>query len=1072
MVEQSGDVAEIEEEAPPPRRRRRWPRRLALALALILALGWFNRESIVDRIVSGQLKDLGLPGRYTIESAGASRQVLTNIVIGDPAHPDLTVEKAVVEIEPRLGLPTVGKVTLVRPRLWGTVKDAKASFGSLDKVLFAKSEKPIGLPDMELVLIDGRARLDTDWGPIGIKAEGKGNLRSGFSGVLAAIAPGLEGGGCRVERASLYGAITVKDARPGFAGPLRFRSAACPDKGARLADTGVKLEVSSSEAFDALDGRFSLASGGFAWGGAQGKALSGTGQFGFRQNAMTANYRIEAKQLSSAFADAGSLSIEGIVRSRDGLARIEGEGTLGGKAIAPGRELDQTLAGLVQSGQGTFAAPMAAQVRSALRREAPASVLGASWLLRADADGTSLTVPRAVLRGGSGADLLALSRVQLSSGKDGVPRLSGNLVTGGAGLPHLEGRFERRRDGTGGARLTMAEYRAGDARVALPLLVLAQTRTGELGFSGRAELSGALPGGRIEGLTIPLDGNWSSRRGLSAWRKCTPLHFARFAFANLSLDSRELRLCPGTQGAIVRSGPGGTRIAAGTQALNLSGKLGATPLRLVSGPVGLAWPGVMTARAIDLELGSAADPSRLHLGEIHASLGQQISGTFAGTEVRLNAVPLDVTEAQGQWSLVDGDLAVSQASLRLSDRQRDARFRPLVARDASLHLHGSDFTATAMLREPASDREVVEARIAHDMDDGRGHADLSVPGILFDKKLQPDTLSALALGVIANAQGKVTGSGRIDWTADRIASTGRFSTEGLDFAAAFGPTKGVSGTVEFTDLLGLVTAPDQRLRIAAINPGIEVGNGEVSFQLKGDNLLEVNGAHWPFLDGTLDLMPTRMVLGASEVRRYTLKVSGANAAKFVQQLELGNLSASGIFDGTLPLVFDQDGGHIVDGLLISRPPGGNVAYVGELTYKDLSAMGNFAFQALRSLDYKRMEVGLSGNLDGEIVTRVRFDGVSQGAGTKQNFATRALRGLPIQFNVNIRAPFYKLVTTFKALYDPNYMPDPRTLGLIGKDGKPVPPPGPAPAQPANVPPAAPLSGRDQDIQPPDSRNGP
>ena len=99
MVEQSGDVAEIEEEAPPPRRRRRWPRRLALALLLILALGWFNRESIVDRIVSGQLKELGLPGRYTIESAGASRQVLTDIVIGDPAHPDLTVEKAVVEIE-------------------------------------------------------------------------------------------------------------------------------------------------------------------------------------------------------------------------------------------------------------------------------------------------------------------------------------------------------------------------------------------------------------------------------------------------------------------------------------------------------------------------------------------------------------------------------------------------------------------------------------------------------------------------------------------------------------------------------------------------------------------------------------------------------------------------------------------------------------------------------------------------------------------------------------------------------------------------------------------------------------
>jgi hypothetical protein len=373
---------------------------------------------------------------------------------------------------------------------------------------------------------------------------------------------------------------------------------------------------------------------------------------------------------------------------------------------------------------------------------------------------------------------------------------------------------------------------------------------------------------------------------------------------------------------------------------------------------------------------------------------------------------------------------LADMALRLHDRQVDARFRPLVARDARLRLHDGVITAAALLREPASARPVVQAEIVHRLTNSHGHADLSVPDLVFDTVLQPDTLTPLALGVIANAHGTVTGTGRIDWSAGNVTSSGKFSTKAIDFAAAFGPVRGLSGTVEFADLIGLVTRPDQRVRIASINPGVDVTDGEVSFQLLGNNMLVVNGARWPFAGGTLELLPTRMVFGAAEVRRYTLRLRGADAALFVQQLDLGNISASGVFDGDIPIVFDQDGGRVVGGKLVSRPPGGNLSYVGELTYKDLSAMANFAFQSLRSLDYRAMEIGLDGNLDGEIVTRLRFDGVSQGEGAKQNIATRAIRGLPLQFNVNIRAPFHKLITSFKSLYDPNAIDDPQVRGLL------------------------------------------
>ncbi len=1061
MSEAAAEPLEAPEEAiPPPRLKRRW-RIFVVLLVLALVAVWLAREQIAHKIIAGQLESYDLPATYELEQVSATRQVLRNVVIGDPARPDMTIERVEVETVPTFGLPTIGEVVLVRPRLFGTYKQAKASFGTLDKLIFAESERPPGLPDLDLVVVDGRARLDSDFGPVGIMADGKGNLRSGFAGSLAAIAPALQGGGCTAGRTTLYGKLVSSDARLGFSGPLRFADLACRKQGLAVKDGAVQLDLKASEAFDAVDGNYALRSNALGWQGTRLARLAGKGAFTFKLGDLTADYALQGQGLAAGWTDAAGLSAEGMVRSHDQFARIETEGTLAGSALRPGRQLDAALAQTVQSAEGTLLAPLAAQIRLGLAREGSASRLEASYTLRQNGEITSLTVPRAVLRGSSGVLVLEVSRALVSLGAKGGPRFAGYIRTGGAGLPVIEGLIEKRGSGAE-ARLAMREYAAGDTRIALPELRLVQERGGALGFAGRAALSGTLPGGRVENLLLPIDGNWSQRRGLAVWRRCTEVRFDSFAIANLKLAARSLTLCPARGGAILTSDARGTRLAAGTARLDLAGTLGSTPIRLSSGAIGLAWPGSLNARNIAVDLGKTSDPTTLRLGEVKARLGREFDGTFAGAEMKLNNVPLDVLEASGKWHYFGSRLTISEGAFVLKDRERDARFYPLVARDATLRLKGSEFLAEALLREPKSDREIVRAQIAHDLDTGRGGADLLVPGLVFDDTMQPDTLSYLPQGVVALAEGIITGTGRIDWVGDNLTSTGRFTTENLDFAAAFGPVRGASGTVEFSDLLGLVTAPDQRLKLAAINPGIEVNDGDVSFQLEPDRVLVVNGARWPFIDGTLELLPTRMVLGASEVRKFTLKLEGANAARFIAQLELGNLAATGVFDGTLPLVFDEDGGRIEGGLLVSRPPGGNVSYVGELTYKDMGTMANFAFQSLRSIDYRRMEIAMDGAIDGEIVTKLRFDGVRQGTGAKRSIVTRGLAGLPIQFNVNIRAPFQRLVTSFKALYDPTYVRDPRELGLVDKDGKPPPAPAPAPALPGNV----------QPIQPPVSRDTP
>lgn len=1055
---------------------------LALLLAIGLVAAWFARERIANSIIAGQLEDLGIPGTYQIESIGTKRQVLTNVVIGDPLHPDLTVARAVLVFEPRFGIPVLSTVELEGARLFGSYRQGKFSFGKLDPVIFGESKTTgQGLPDLDVTLVDGRARIDSDFGVIGLKAEGRGNVRNSFAGTIAAVAPQWSAGGCKGWDATLFGKLTTASARPSFSGPLRMAALNCSGAGLALRDGVVQLDGELAETFNRAKGRYALTSGQLAYGGNSADRLAGKGSFAFADGDLVADYNLRGTGIDLGSAGAATLALEGTLRSRDDLSSFDGEGKLRAGQIRTGNTFGPALAGLEQSGEGTLLASLARQLRTALAREERDSSLSADYTLRQTGGITRIMLPGAELTGGSGTRLVSLNRFSLALGMKGGPRFSGQFVTGGAGLPRMEGTAQRTGNGGMEARFKLAEYRAGDSSVALPDLRVVQLPGGQFGFAGRALVSGPLPGGEVRGLAVPIEGNWSQREGLAVWRRCTPVAFDTLTVGSLKLAGHGLTLCPGSGGAIVRSDDRGLRIAAGTAGLDLAGTLGGTGIRLKSGGIGAVWPGTLAARNLDISMGPLDKPSTIKVAAFSGTMGKIVTGTFSGTEVKLFAVPLDISEATGQLRFANSVLDLTGAAIKVTDRLQPGRFNPLIARETRLHLADNQITADAVLREPGSDREIVLATLEHNLNSATGHADLKVPGILFDGKLQPDTLTYFASGVIALAKGSVTGTGRIDWNPETVTSTGRFTTDGLDFAAAFGPVKGVKGTVEFTDLLGLLTAPDQRLTIASINPGIEVFDGTLSFQLEPERLLVVNGAEWPFIDGKLKLLPTRMVLGNAETRRFTLKVEGANAAKFVTQLELANISASGSFDGILPLIFDQEGGRIEHGLLVSRPPGGNLSYVGELTYKDLSTMGNFAFQTLRSLDFRRMEIGIDGHIDGDIVTNLRIEGVRQGLGAKRNFITRQLAGLPIQFNININAPFYQLMTSFKSFYDPAYVRDPRSLGLIDAKGKPIERPAvpvsPDPAQsPAPTPDAVPTppvpSPKSTDIQGTDSRNSP
>ena len=488
-------------------------------------------------------------------------------------------------------------------------------------------------------------------------------------------------------------------------------------------------------------------------------------------------------------------------------------------------------------------------------------------------------------------------------------------------------------------------------------------------------------------------------------------------FRELQLNATRLPICPAGQPAIVSQTPGGgMRLSARVSDLNLQGRLGSSPFRLVADAARITEKDFRLTDG-QMRLGEQGSGLTFATNQLQGTFrGSGINGTFSDAEATIGEIPLLISEADGDWRFYDGDLTID-SDLLLSDRADPPRFYPLASNDFHLVMSGDDIDATGTLRHPASGTEVTDVTIAHNLDSNAGHALLDVPGITFGEGLQPEELTRLTEGVVALVEGTVRGQGRIDWTgAGEVTSTGTFSTAGMDLAAPFGPVKGLTTSVHFTDLLGLETAPGQVASVGSINPGILVENGVITYQLLPDQLVRIQRGEWPFMGGRLILHETVLNFARPTAKRLTFEVVGLDAAVFVGNLGFKDLQATGTFDGVLPMIFDDSGGRIVGGRLQSRPPGGTLAYTGEIG--DVGMFAGLAFDALKNLRYRDMLIRLNGDLAGEFATQITIDQIALGETTTANILRSLTKNLRFKFNINIHGPFRAIIATIKSLSDP------------------------------------------------------
>lgn len=945
---------------------------LLVALAVIIGMGvYLERKTIARRFADAELAARKIDAKYEIKAIGPKTQRLEHVVLGNPENPDLTVDWAEIKLGIGLSGVAVRSVRAGGVRLRGRLMNGKLSLGAVDRLLPAPSGKPFALPDFGLALDDARLALETEYGAVTVRLDGNGNLARGFAGKLLANAQQMKTGS--FEAAGLAGrlAVSTNRRRIRFAGPVSAERLLLA--GNELNGATVRLRGSSSESFANVET-------GWSMGAAVGKLLYGT-----------------ARRLQGE----GRFSLDG--SSQRLIAKIE---LVGAK---PTPKEQARLAAAVPRAAGTPVEPLLRQLHLAIAGLGKGSVATAPLEYRASGGQGSLFIGPPTIITASGARLLGNGRGLVMPLDRGQSTFDGEFALSGGGFPEGTIRLALASGNwTGTARFR--PYRAGSAQLALAPVDLHYNSAG-LRVTTVASLDGPLGNGRVVGLSVPI----SLRPGRDPLAGCFAPSFRLLEIAGLRLAPASLNVC--VAGKEARLAP-----------VRLAGRLGESAIQLAANGARIGFSrGNFAVNGLTVRLGSQDRLSLLDVAELMGRFDAgSATGLFSQASGEIGNVPLKMSDGHGNWQYSAGVLTL-HGGLRVADGAAiDPRFNPLVSDDFSLRLADNKIVAGGIAREPKTLARVADIRISHDLGPGTGSAIIDVADLTFGRKLQPEMLTTTTLGVIANVVGTIAGRGEIHWTPKGVTSSGAFRTDSLDMAAAFGPVTGLKGEIALSDLLGLETGPGQYVRVASINPGIAVIDGDIHYQLLPGLKLGIESGRWPFAGGWLVLEPTVIDLSQAAERRLTFRVEGLDAGQFINQLQFENIDATGVYDGTLPMIFDEHGGRIEGGRLVARG-GGTLAYVGEISNQNLGTMGRVAFDALKSIKYHRLSIDLDGPLDGDVVTRVSFAGVNQAPieGVRAKFPipvrVTGLTNFPFIFNVTITAPFRKLFDMSRTISDPSLL---------------------------------------------------
>ena len=710
------------------------------------------------------------------------------------------------------------------------------------------------------------------------------------------------------------------------------------------------------------------------------------------------------------------------------------------------------------SGRLTFPGPLTAQAASGALVTASPAESGRPVMM--------LLIPSGEVSGGA--------RVTMEGG--GLPATTlavSSFAFSGARM-HAEG------------ALRVADWRANGGRLDLAntrFKLDSENGKGRFSLDGALAVDGATDALSIRDLRAPLkiDAVWDGGYRVSSPDGCTPIDQGAIGVPGHLLEGRRIALCPGADGVLMgedaRGRMFGGFIVDGATFTGHTDDAGRKPVSFAAERIEGRFVGTQGDSRLEV---SVTNPSyavdfapdrRIRLAGALLTARTERNGRVGGELTRGvfedPAVPANVSDIAARWTsgaeggrnvvrLIDGVATLSdrkpvddaplipaQTTGQMTPDTARAmtvaaettvtppwipRFNPVRVGDLDATLIGADIAATGvidLLGTKSADRRLATLKVHHDLRTGQGVADIDNPALRFGPALDLYEITELARGVVDSVTGPVALDLRAAWNNEAMTTDGRIALDDVDLnAAALGPVTGVSGDIAFNDLALMTTPPGQTLHVRRLNPGIVVEDGVITFQLLAADRVLMESASWPFAGGVLSVDPQEVQIGEDDFQ-MTLSLRDVDVARFLQQLELKDLAATGTVEGAFPLIFNRQGGAIDGvGVLRAAPGGGTISYTGNAG-SGLVGAPQIAFEALRSFRYDDLVLELAGKLDGELVTAIRFSGINQEpvnvagpvATPIPGLAQIRATGLPFRFTVSVRAPFRRLMKTSDGLND-------------------------------------------------------
>ncbi len=911
----------------PGRRGRYLLAAIGVALLVLLAGLYAARRIVAREALTGWLRSHGVTATAQVGDIGLGA-FRGSLVVGDPRAPDFVAGDAVVTY----GLKGLGfevrSVRLIHPVVRARLHNGVLGFGALDP-LIAELRKQPPRPDAARpgVEIDGATvLLSTDYGSVGLTADA--SLKDGKLTALTAASSPAHLKGAAFDAALGAGALTLRTRgdRVDLRAEIALPRAAARD----LSVEGAHLSVSGQIPYPDLIRR--------RGDGAVALRASLTGA-----RLAMADQRLETARLTAAFDGVSAGWVDTLTLTGKAEAHLVAGSSSVASASTGAIHADASAPDLRWSRKGgdTLSASthLSADVRTiALAElrvreasgifEGPVALgpQGVSMALRGRAGGHGAWTGLGSMLPADAPQIAALKRAARGFSFD-APAVSLAVSDGAA---HVALAQPLRVTSATGGKAVLADRGGGAwsltvAGGGLPKLdaqVSHLALTGS-GATATGRIRAALSIGPLQDATVDASGTLRAAGGAISFTaaSCVPVQARRLELGANDIDALALRLCPDRE-----------------PMFNLAGG---------------AW--ALHARADRL---AAAAP-------------------FAQVRVEDGAGQVDAGQARGVLR-VNATIVMA----RVVDTAPAARFNPIhLAGQAAAQ--GEAVSADLTFRTPKG-QTVGRAMVRHDLRAGAGGVAISTGVLTFaEDGLQPLQLSPLASAIGSPATGSASFTGRFDWTAAGVTSSGALDIPRLDFQSPAGRVTGLSGQLVFTSLAPLIAAPGQILRAEGVDAFAALTGLTASFEVQ-QNALIITAGEAAIGGGKVRVERLTLPLVAGAPLQGSLLFEAVQLHDLVEASPFGDkVDLDARVSGRMPFESKDSKVRILGGDLHAIQPGrlsidrsaldavaaGGSADLPTGTTTAVQAndtFTDFAYQAMENLAFTTLDAGVETHADGRL----------------------------------------------------------------------------------------------------------